>query len=265
MRKGDRTLLDEIEDDALKGRAVADTLRKIVILGGRARSESLRDWASLELKGYQTADQLPSYRRLHAPVKVSGINGRTQITGQTVSVFHFPEFARESLEAGSLQFQGIGEIELTIRNAEERGKSVVQISVPNASGLAAVMNRESGDPYRVIDQIYFDVHVSALHGLVDQVRTTLVELIAAIRDGTPGDEDVPSREVANHAVQVVVHGGNPNINVAAPVSAGRATVKQNAASGATRSSWLSRSWKWLVGASGVVAAIVAAAEWRLGS
>lgn len=63
MSKQDATLLDQIEDDAVNGRPIADTLRKAVILGGKARSTALRDWATKELKGYAPADELPDAPR----------------------------------------------------------------------------------------------------------------------------------------------------------------------------------------------------------
>lgn len=47
-----RGLLGDIENDLLSDRPIADVLRKVVILGGRAGSAELRDWASQELKGF---------------------------------------------------------------------------------------------------------------------------------------------------------------------------------------------------------------------
>ena len=56
-------LLDEIESDLLNSKPLADVLRKVIVLGGRAGSGALRDWASLELNGYAGSDeQIPPYR-----------------------------------------------------------------------------------------------------------------------------------------------------------------------------------------------------------
>jgi hypothetical protein len=45
--------MDEIERGALDNqRSLADTLRRCVLLGGKARSAELRAWASRELTGY---------------------------------------------------------------------------------------------------------------------------------------------------------------------------------------------------------------------
>lgn len=50
-------LIDQIERDALDEKAsLASALRKCVSLGGKSRSDELRDWATRELKGYSGVD-----------------------------------------------------------------------------------------------------------------------------------------------------------------------------------------------------------------
>ena len=76
-------LLNDIERDALSGNAsVADTLRKVIALGGQVGSSDLREWASLELRGYTGSGlELPEYRKPVAVILINVINGSTQITG----------------------------------------------------------------------------------------------------------------------------------------------------------------------------------------
>lgn len=65
-------LLDEIERDLMDNKPIADVLRKVVILGGRLSSVELRDWASTELNGYETSEELPLYRKIYAPLQADG-------------------------------------------------------------------------------------------------------------------------------------------------------------------------------------------------
>jgi AbiTii len=62
MTKRDGALLAEVQRDAPDGNVpLADTLRKLIALGGQAGSVQLREWASRELRGYQGSDvELPS-------------------------------------------------------------------------------------------------------------------------------------------------------------------------------------------------------------
>src|SRR3954453_8942328 len=101
-------LMGEIELGALDAAIpLADTLRKCVILGGKSGSTKLRDWASRELQGYQN-DDLPSYRKVSAPLKIDGINPGAQITGQQISPHALPDPADKLIkEEVELRF-GVG-------------------------------------------------------------------------------------------------------------------------------------------------------------
>jgi hypothetical protein len=91
-------LLSEVQRDALDPKTpLADTLRKLVALGGIAGSTELRAWAGLELRGYLHSEvELPEYRKPSATLKVDAIKGNYQITGQQISPRFLPEFAQFS-------------------------------------------------------------------------------------------------------------------------------------------------------------------------
>lgn len=73
MAKRDHTLLGQIERDLLDDRPLADVLRKVIVLGGRAGSGELRDWASLELDGYAgRTEPIPAYRGVAAHIQIDG-------------------------------------------------------------------------------------------------------------------------------------------------------------------------------------------------
>lgn len=96
MTASSSPLLTEIERDLLDGEPVADVLRKLIILGGRAGSSELRDWASRELRGYADAslEELPCYRKLLAIIQVDVVVGRDQMSHFTISPNQLPESAR---------------------------------------------------------------------------------------------------------------------------------------------------------------------------
>ena len=58
-----KSLLDQIESEALNGEVV-EALRLCKTLGGKSSSTEVREWPSLELRGYGPEDDLPSYRRI---------------------------------------------------------------------------------------------------------------------------------------------------------------------------------------------------------
>src|SRR4051812_4548435 len=79
------SLLEEIEQAALDDSAdITGALRKCVALGGQSGSETLRAWATRELKGYSGSDELPEYRSVGAPIALDGVTLNTHIRGQQI-------------------------------------------------------------------------------------------------------------------------------------------------------------------------------------
>jgi hypothetical protein len=105
-------LKEKIENVALDQKAsIAALLRKVIILGGQAGSEEMRDWAGRELDGYGPEDELPRYRRLNAPRCVDMINMRGRSTGQMITPMHLPKMVRDDIT---------NDVNLTTRNPRSR-------------------------------------------------------------------------------------------------------------------------------------------------
>lgn len=261
MRSRHLSLFDEIERDALKSDIpIADTLRKVMALGGQVGSTELREWASRELRGYSNSGvELPGYRKPGAVIKANAVNPRFQITGQQISPQAFPEGVREHIHEEVALGQGIGEIEAMARRAGEDGGSV-RLTLPGAQDLARLMDHEIGEPYQNITALYWDLGQTAIEGVVDQVRTTLVELVAEMRATMPGSADRPTAAMADQAVHVAVHGDKARISVTAAQTVGEGH-SVDAGPGEGRS----RLWKvgaLLVGAATVAAALIGLAQWQ---
>jgi len=109
MRRRDNTLITQIERDAVDDRVLLSaTLRKCLILAGQVGSAELREWVSRELNGYQPEEELPSWRKVPAPLQIDGIQGRFHVRGQTISRYFLPEFARDDITEEVIVFWGVG-------------------------------------------------------------------------------------------------------------------------------------------------------------
>lgn len=261
MRSRDPNLIDEIQQDALKSDvALADTLRKVIALGGQVGSTELRDWASRELHGYIGSDvELPEYRKPRAVIKVDAVKPGWQITGQQVSRLNLPEGIRDVIDEEVRLGEGIGEIEAMLESAKADGG--VKLSLPDAQVIATLMDREIGEPYQHITSIYWAVSQSALQGVVDRVRTTLVELVAEMRAGTPETAELPSGEVANQAVSVAVYGSKARVNVTSPQVSSSGSHEVHT-SGTEKRSGRPTFWVVLGSIAAVVAVLIALAQWQ---
>jgi hypothetical protein len=210
----DHSLLGAIEQDVLDdATSLASALRKCVVLGGQAGSAALRDWATRELRGYAGGDELPSYRQVGAVILIDAVNPRVRVTGQRISPNQLPDVVRKYVGEEVELRSGVGEIEALILQTETSSHKAVHLSLPGGADVARLMNHEIGDPYQQITSVYWSVNTASLRGVIDQVRTTLAELVAELRAGMPAGQELPSPDLATQAVNIAVHGSGARVTV----------------------------------------------------
>jgi hypothetical protein len=260
MARRDETLLSEIERDLLDGKPLADLLRKCIMLGGRSGSVELRDWASHELRGYDPRDELPNYRTVGAAILADAVTGRAIVKGQRIPLSGFPDFVQENVSEELPLRQGVGELEALVKDkAPDQG---IHFSLPMAAEIAGMIDRESGNPWQHINALYWSVIPAAIYGVLDNIRTTLTELISELVGTMPRGQEVPTPDQANQAVQVAVHGRKSRVTVTTSQASGDAhsTIFQESQTAAPeKSGFWTRGRKIgaaLVGLATIVSAII---------
>jgi len=138
----------------------------------------------------------------------------------------------------------------------------IKLTIPMSQEVAMLWNQEVENPYQHVGAIYFSLSAPALSGVLDRVRTTIVELVAEMRAGTPTDAEAPSGAVADHAVDVVVHGRSARINVTSASASGDGARTVLATPSPPEHSRWRRVGAFVVGIATVVAAVVALAQWQ---
>jgi len=258
VAKREDTLIEQIERDALDDNvAVATALRKCVVLGGKSGSEKLRDWATRELQGYPGVEQddLPDYRIIAAPLMMDAVKVNAQITGHQFSPSVLPEGIRDHLQEEVPLREGVGQIEALLKQPQ------IKLSPPRASDIVRVMNHDVGDPYQQIVSIYWSVAHSAVEGVLDQIRTSLTQLIAELRANMPAGDELPSSEAANEAVTLVMTGKRARANVTSAQSSGGGTTATATSQPQQEDSgfWIRspRVIAAVAGVAGVVSAVIA--------
>lgn len=266
MRKVSSGLLTQIEVGALdSGAPLADTLRKCVALGGRSGSTELRDWARRELNGYkgEPEESIPAYRVVPAILAIDAQNLAYRVTGQQISTWELPEFARETIKPEVPLTYGVAEMEVLAAKTKD-----LTLQHPQMQDLVSYMNATNESTY-VINRLYWKVGPTHVHGVVDAVRTMLVALVAELR--AAGIEEQPNAESVDHAVHVIVHGAKRstfNIHTSHVKSDGGDVAVQHSStrdgSGDDQSwvpSWVRWPWGVSVGAAGLISAAVGVAAW----
>ncbi len=262
MSRRDASLLAQIEDEVLSDKSLADTLRKCVVLGGKAGSRDLREWATRELKGYGDDDEVPAYRTVGAPILADAVTGSAWVKRQRIGTFMLPDFVRDRVKESFTFREGVGLLEAMIE--QSAGKGHVDLSLPMAAEIGKMVDDASGNPFQQIHGLYWSVSTASLRGIVDQVRTTLAELVAEIRAALPGDAEIPTAAVADQAVNVAVHGARARISVTTAQSVDGSTATA-APLQEPRSGWWSRSriiGAALAGIASIAGLGIAIAQWR---
>lgn len=211
MTDSAHTLLAQIERDVLDDNvALASILRRCIVLAGRADAAELRTWATKELRGYELDDaDVPTYRKVGAPIKVDAIAGPSRITGQRISPRQLPEGARDIFTETYTLYVGVGEIEALFEQAVD---GYIQLALPGAPDIAALMDRAAGQPFQNITAVYWKIAVASLRSALDHVRTTLAEMIAELHTSVPASGE-PDPGQIDKALSLAVHGSGHTINL----------------------------------------------------
>jgi hypothetical protein len=272
--KGSKDLLGQIEDGAHDPQSDLPTLlRQCIRLGSDTGSEQLREWAVRELKGY-VGETLPSYRLLAAPLRFDGVLGSNHVMGMSVPITLIPEFAQSQL-GNEVAFRDPIAAVVNMVSSAATDDAVVKISPAGAPEIVALMNDKlakaeaahypapsSLPPSQQIERIYWAVSLPPIIGIVDRVRTNLVELVAEMRAGTPAGQTLPSPEVAAQAVDIAINGYRTrikNLTVNHVVAGGDAAASARGAAsvGAVTEPKSRRVWWWIVGGATIVGAVAA--------
>ena len=242
MASREQNLLSEIERDLLDGKPLADLLRKCVMLGGKAGSAELRDWASKELRGYEPGDDPPKYRTVGAPLMADAVTGNSIIRGQRISPSILPEFAREDIQEELTLRHGVGELEALVEG--RKSDDAIRISIPMAADIGGWIDRESGNPWQHINAIYWSIVPASIHRILDNVRTSMTEIVAELAGTMPRGQEVPTADQAHQAVQVAVHGKRSQVHVTTAQATGDGST--STVSGAAQEADPDPAW-WTLG------------------
>ncbi|MDG4796959.1 hypothetical protein [Micromonospora sp. WMMD1082] len=179
-------LLDESEP-------LAGLLRKCLLLGAETGSEALRDWARKELNGYGADDKIPQYRKIPSPpIAMDSFGGFTVAQNQIIDRNQLPHDAGKYLSDTFPFRQPIEELERL---------AVQSHSAFGSSGLAYAQSAWNSrlDEFEGIMGLRYVVSGSTIAGILGQIRTNLVDLVADLTADTPLTE-LPKKDQVDAAV-----------------------------------------------------------------
>lgn len=189
------TLLDSLRTQALdESEPLAGLLRKCLMLGAETGSESLRQWARYELNGYDEDAEIPTYRQLPLPpLSADTISGVHLARNIQYNPLQLPNEARECFDKDLLLRQPLEELE------ELASQNHIYLSNANTACAQALWNAELDSYFQQVIRLSFILSGSCLTGILGQIRTQLVDVIADLTADTPLTE-LPSKQKVDAAV-----------------------------------------------------------------
>lgn len=215
--------LEQLERAVLDDTAsLASALRQCLMLAGYAHHEELRAWALKELEGYPAADELPSYRKVPAPLEaefVVNLPGYShQVNTQRISVHRLPQSAREHGIGESAPIrQGVRELEALIAISDR----TVHLSPPGSAEYALEMTQQqqSGQEFTDVTSLYWAIAKPSIEGVLDHIRTRLTQFVAEVRAAMPAGQQTPNPNQIDSAAQQALNitgGDGSTFNISAP-------------------------------------------------
>lgn len=208
------TLMTDIQDACASKGDVGDLLRKALILARRVKSAELEQWVKRELNGYEDKADVPDYRVVR-PDSTGTFHGPfgARITNAPIPLSLVPEVVRRAVEVVHLSEP----IATYATLAEETGEG--QTVIRWRAEAIAYTNKESVIyPRMGLADAYMHIGRAQLVGMVDTVRTRLLEFALGLADvdpqaGEAGSKLPPAEQLTQifnqtiYADQAVIGGG----------------------------------------------------------
>lgn len=194
----DTDILRDLRERVLdESEPLAGLLRKCLALGAVTGSDDLRTWAGNELKGYPAGVRVPEYRQLYAQLLMNSVSGQYHTTGQQIDRLLIPEDLRKLVPEKLHLRQAVEEL----AEMASRGESITMTGA--TFPLVASRWSQQLPMFQDVLSLYWSMLPSTIAGIVDNVRTALVEIVIDLAKDVPMDA-LPARAKVDTAVQVHV-------------------------------------------------------------
>lgn len=188
------SLLSSLREHILdESEPLSGLLRKCLLLGAESGSDSLRQWARFELNGYDDEAEVPGYRLLPAlPIKVDSMSGNTWTKGQMFNRLQLPLEAQKGVPESFPLRQPVEEL------ASLAGTPSISFSSTGLAYAQTIWNSQLG-PFQQIMGMSFVLPGPVLNGVLGQIRTQLIDVVADLTVTTPLVE-LPKKDAVDAAV-----------------------------------------------------------------
>ena len=204
-------LLDEIRADLVNESAsLSNTLRKAKILASQIDLPEFKEWLEYELSGYSDDAKVPEYRSFR-PTNLGMFSGPfgSGIRNMVLPTYNLPIGVKKFAETLTL-YDGVGALEGMLLQSS----GALQVRWPQEAVIGA------RDSLKMTgNMVLVDAHQSlpryVITGILDNVKSKLLDFILGMRESNITMEDLDNRNVEPKVVRNLfnnyIYGGQTNI------------------------------------------------------
>lgn len=158
-------------------KSVSSPLLKTKVLASRLQNETLLNWVTKELKGYDCLSELPDYRKFEGNIVGTFIAGSQQYNSQPVPLIGLDEEFQISLTNMNL-FNSVSSLE-SLKREDGRGMLEYTFSA-EITGLIEQNWRKMGNPYLRLVNCKRWIAGNVVDGVIACVRNSLLDFMLKI-------------------------------------------------------------------------------------
>jgi hypothetical protein len=158
-------------------KTITSPLLKTKVLASRLQNESLLNWVSNELKGYDLINSLPDYRKFTCNIKGTYISGNMQYNDQPV-----PTVGIDKELEGLIRIMNLTSSVASLEKLQkERKNGVLEHTFPaELIGLIQGNWRKMGNPYLQLVNCKKVLSINAVDEVLSNVRNSLLDFMLKI-------------------------------------------------------------------------------------
>ena len=200
------SLLKEIRSALVNESAnLSNTLRKAKILASAIGLPEFKEWVDSELSGYSDREKVPNYRCLR-PNNLGTFfgPGHSSFRNVPLPTYNLPDSIKAFAE-NQVFYEGVGQLEAMAAQASESYKCTWP---PEMVIVARDAIQMSGGI--VLTEAYQPISPQSISGILDQVKTKLLDFVLGLQESNITSEDLDNRKVEPGAVRnlfnITIHG-----------------------------------------------------------
>ena len=192
-----KVLINSIIEDLTSNESISKIMLKAQAISFSLEVDEFSKWVRLEQNGYQKGEDIPEYRRTRCSAKVNLTQGFKQVTNLDVPVDAIPDKRAQEMLSYIYFTEPITELEILAKDATSEG--LLQVIAP----AYAYQKARAIFPLADIDMLWKVVNVTAASGVVEKVKSRLLDFFLQLDQKTQLGVDFDKLEGKQEAKQVM--------------------------------------------------------------